>query len=555
MRAPGRLAQGGARRYTRATMSDEANLDELARRYLELWQDQISALASDPEFSEALSRLYDAMGLTDDSAGDRQWDAPTRVGPPVGPPGTSDGPRAEPRRRWQQCTMPAKRPGAPGLPCWPEWPRRWRDPLTMAQTQNQPGAAQTRRAARPRLGPRPLPLHLGLAALAWQSSKAALPLLRSGSLPWTAELALEPPAPCKTASKLDGSAILRPSTRRRRRASSIWRRHHALRHLGISGLPRPPLSARLGTPPTVWQEGTSRLLDYRPAQGGPRSRPTAGRRLRPCWSCRRSINRAYILDLGANASLLRWLAGRGLAAASHRLGRGRAPEERGFTLSDYVAGRLDRALDHAVLAERPAASRSLLGLLHGRAPGPGPRAAPPPGPARPGAARDALGFPCRSRRPRQRLVADSYRDRPEPLLMSPPGRAAGRCHPGLFASLDPLLVVQQVHGLSPCARSERSRCAPVRRPGGLAERRRALGGARGAGVPRPAGTARTLTAKGGWRVAGEAVAAPRVSLPGALYPAGPGPHRAARIGGGPGRAPCPARRSCRRPLSGTSAWS
>ena len=30
---------------------------------------------------------------------------------------------------------------------------------------------------------------LGLAALAWQSSKAALPLLRTGSLPWTAELA------------------------------------------------------------------------------------------------------------------------------------------------------------------------------------------------------------------------------------------------------------------------------------------------------------------------------------------------------------------------------
>ncbi len=49
--------------YSRA-MSDEANLDELARRYLELWQDQMSALAADPEFAEALSRLFNAMGLT-----------------------------------------------------------------------------------------------------------------------------------------------------------------------------------------------------------------------------------------------------------------------------------------------------------------------------------------------------------------------------------------------------------------------------------------------------------------------------------------------------------
>jgi len=51
-------------------MSDEANLDELAHRYLELWQDQMSALAADPEFAEALSRLFNAMGLTGAPGGD-----------------------------------------------------------------------------------------------------------------------------------------------------------------------------------------------------------------------------------------------------------------------------------------------------------------------------------------------------------------------------------------------------------------------------------------------------------------------------------------------------
>jgi hypothetical protein len=50
-------------------MSNEANLDELARRYLELWQDQMSALAADPEFAEALSRLVNTMGLTGTQGG------------------------------------------------------------------------------------------------------------------------------------------------------------------------------------------------------------------------------------------------------------------------------------------------------------------------------------------------------------------------------------------------------------------------------------------------------------------------------------------------------
>jgi hypothetical protein len=61
---PAMAGSGGrAPLYSRA-MSDEANLDELARRYVELWQDQVSALAADPEFAEALGRLFNSMGLT-----------------------------------------------------------------------------------------------------------------------------------------------------------------------------------------------------------------------------------------------------------------------------------------------------------------------------------------------------------------------------------------------------------------------------------------------------------------------------------------------------------
>ena len=55
-------------------MSDEAELDELARRYLDLWQDQMSALAADPAYAEALGRLLGAMGLADPAAGGKADD-------------------------------------------------------------------------------------------------------------------------------------------------------------------------------------------------------------------------------------------------------------------------------------------------------------------------------------------------------------------------------------------------------------------------------------------------------------------------------------------------
>src|SRR5258708_38260016 len=38
-------------------MSEPPDLETLARRYLDLWQDQVSALAADPEFTETIGRL------------------------------------------------------------------------------------------------------------------------------------------------------------------------------------------------------------------------------------------------------------------------------------------------------------------------------------------------------------------------------------------------------------------------------------------------------------------------------------------------------------------
>ena len=44
-------------------MAEGAELEDLAKRFLDLWQDQMSALAGDPEYTEALNRLLAAMGV------------------------------------------------------------------------------------------------------------------------------------------------------------------------------------------------------------------------------------------------------------------------------------------------------------------------------------------------------------------------------------------------------------------------------------------------------------------------------------------------------------
>jgi len=44
-------------------MADGVEQEDLARRFLDLWQDQMTALAGDPEYTEALSRLFASMGV------------------------------------------------------------------------------------------------------------------------------------------------------------------------------------------------------------------------------------------------------------------------------------------------------------------------------------------------------------------------------------------------------------------------------------------------------------------------------------------------------------
>ena len=200
-----------------------------------------------------------------------------------------------------------------------------------------------------RLGPRPLPLHLMAAGLTWASSRSALPLWNVASPPLKGarhkeagqkgagdrgELAERAAALRRSLEGTDPAAFARAVER------EVLERMTLLAD-GIEAYRHHPYRRQLADPPVLWQEGSSRLLDY-----GAFAADATGPAVLVVPSL---INRAYVLDLTAERSLLRWLAAHGLRPLLFDWGHP-GVEERGFTLTDYVAGRLERGLE-AVLAE------------------------------------------------------------------------------------------------------------------------------------------------------------------------------------------------------------
>jgi polyhydroxyalkanoate synthase len=183
-----------------------------------------------------------------------------------------------------------------------------------------------------RRGPRPLLLHLvmgasrGLAAMtaasatAWPSSSDAWPISKGGR----AEMRriLRALAEGGHAPEAFRGAVLR----------RLLRADRAL-IAGIAAYRRHPWRRDAPDPPAVWAEGGSRLLDYgRPGSTGPVVVVVPS-----------LVNRAQVLDLLPGRSLMEFLAAQGTRPMLLDWGW---PEEaeRGFTLTDYIAGRLERAL-------------------------------------------------------------------------------------------------------------------------------------------------------------------------------------------------------------------
>ncbi len=183
-----------------------------------------------------------------------------------------------------------------------------------------------------RLGPRPLPLHLASTLTTWSTSLAALRSSRSGSggsrPPWPS------PATTNGAARALAAALAAhpPKAVEEAVGREVARRLDALA-TGITRYRRHPYRRTLADPPAVWSEGTTRLLDYGATGGG------TGR---PLLAVPSLINRAYVLDLTPERSLLRHLAGpfRPFLVDWGRPG----PRERTLDLSGYIAGRLAAAL-------------------------------------------------------------------------------------------------------------------------------------------------------------------------------------------------------------------
>ncbi len=194
---------------------------------------------------------------------------------------------------------------------------------------DKPGPPQKSRQARQ--GPRPLPLHLMTAIMTWTGSRAVLPLLRNGSLNWNPELRARA---ADLAAELGNS---RPEDFERALDQEIQGRLSTFL-AAIETYRSHSYRRQMTPPPCIWQDGSTRLLDYgvfSDRGDGP-----------PLLVVPSLINRAYILDLAHQRSLLRWLAAQGFRPLLVDWGEP-AAVERGFSLTHYIAGRLDAALSAA----------------------------------------------------------------------------------------------------------------------------------------------------------------------------------------------------------------
>ncbi len=337
-----------------------------------------------------------------------------------------------------------------------------------------------------RQGPRPLPLHLGLAASACLGSSAASTRSSAGWTGSNGALAERARALAAEAARLDPAELAEAIGREGRRRYGRFLD-------GVLAYRRHPYRRALADPPEIWREGSTRLLDYGAAGTG-----------LPVLVVPSLVNRAYVLDLTAERSLLRRWAADGLRPLLVDWGRP-GEGERGFALTDYIL-RLERALDAALAAAgRPAAALGYCngGLL-------------------------ALGLAQRRRADLGALVLlatpwDFHAERAEEARRV--GAAAAALMPfieawgempldllqAFFAFVDPLQVPRKFlgfAGLDPA--SERARLFV------------ALEDWLNDGVPLAAGVARecligwygeNLPGRGLWQVAGEAVRPERLSLP------------------------------------------
>ncbi|WP_169567022.1 alpha/beta fold hydrolase [Sneathiella limimaris] len=170
-----------------------------------------------------------------------------------------------------------------------------------------------------RVGPRPLGLHLGLAATSLATSFASLPFVRDGKFPWVKELEPEAEKIARRLQEYEVAELVQGlafegNTKVVGMISGI-RKYHAHPYR------RKPISR-----PLIWSHGNVRLLDCA---------PKLAKKAPILFLVPSLINRAYILDLMPGKSFVEELANNGIRAILVDWGEPGA-EEREYDLKDYL---------------------------------------------------------------------------------------------------------------------------------------------------------------------------------------------------------------------------
>ena len=185
-----------------------------------------------------------------------------------------------------------------------------------------------------RAGPRPLPLHLSTAAMTWLSSAAALPFLKNGSLatdgpelvnlaaqPWHRSLHKQVDALLPALAAADPDSLAAAVGREVRRRLDEFER-------GLTRYRKHPYHRDLTLPRATWRDGTTALRDYVGIEGAPEDGL-------PLLVVPSLVNRAYVVDLTSERSLLRFLCRQGFRPFLVDWDRPGARERR-FDLGDYI---------------------------------------------------------------------------------------------------------------------------------------------------------------------------------------------------------------------------
>lgn len=257
--------------------------------------------------------------------------------------GSSISPRSRVSGRRRSRRFSAGSPAPDAIPdAAPEQAPEAAAPETASRTGPDAGPAPDARPDAPphRRGlPSPLLVHLAAASSSYGQAIAMAAAADDPRFPWTPGALPEGRASGRDMRATGDDAPFAVAAEAARRLREMIE--------GIERYQAHPWTRPLADPPTVWSAGSARLLDY-----GAEAPPGAT----PIMVTPSLVNRAYILDLHPDRSLLRWLAGQGFRPLLLDWGLPEGPEQ-GFDLSAYFRDRLLPATEAAAeLAGRPPAA-------------------------------------------------------------------------------------------------------------------------------------------------------------------------------------------------------